>query len=407
MKKTLPQIALLLFLAYTLCAPLMLPVQAQTWTDDGNLSFLLEVNGISAADSSETNQIPVNLTEGMTIEITIDVAANMTLHSGILMMTYLGVPIINQPFSIGASVPSGYTASLMNASVPLASLTYGGIDLLSGTLLGSFGLNYTLDADPGNYTALNQDFIMQLGATGFGAILSLNGLLTLTFTIMAVFSLIMALDDFQGGIFAARKLRGAKSASDVGIFPPAVVLRRSPKKQAEKVGKEEVVKRVSEAAGSAWDHKRCPQCGKKWKKNAVECQKCGIDVPSAVRYFSDDIADYAPKALKVVKPKSKVTVGVFSKRLKLKPDKGGALAAALTDMDVFQTKRVKVPLKKVAFSGMTLAGFYWSWMQILSGATPTLFDTLLLASGGLVISVIIGYFLNWLARVPKLGYDQS
>ncbi|MHA2432528.1 MAG: zinc ribbon domain-containing protein [Candidatus Thorarchaeota archaeon] len=405
MRKTLPHLAFALFFCCALCTTLIPPVQAQTWTDDGNLSFLLEVNGVSAADSDEANQIPVNLTDGLTIEITIDVSANMTLHSGIFLMQYMGFPIINQPFAIGQPVWAGLTSSLMNASVPLAALSYGGISLISGTLLGAFSLNYTLDTTPSNYTTLDEDFYLQIGGTGFSAIMSVNGLLTLAFTIMAVFSLLMALDEFQRGISAGRKLRGAKRASDVGIFPPAVVLRRRPKKQAETVSREEVVRRVDESAGSAWDHKRCPQCGKKWKKDAVQCYKCGIDVPSAVRYFSEDIADYAPKALKVVKPKSKITVGALSKRLKLKPDKGGALAAALTDMGVFQTRSVKVPLKKVAFSGITLTGFYYSWLQILSGATPTIFDTLLLAAGGLVISVLVGYFMNWLARVPKLGYD--
>jgi len=383
------------------------PVHAQTWTDDGDLNFLLELNGVSAADSDEANQIPVNLTEGLTIELSIDVASNMTIHSYTFLLQYMGVAIINQQTPLGTHVYVGAPPINSSSAVPLDALSYGGIDLISGTLLGAFSFNYTLDATPTNYTTLQEDFYLKIGGTGFAAIMSLNGLLTLAFTVMAVFSLLMALDEFQRGISAGRKLRGAKTASDVGIFPPSVVLRRRPKKDAETVSKDEVVRRVSEAASSAWDHKKCPQCGKKWKKNAVQCHKCGIDVPSAVRFFSEDIADYAPKALKVVKPKSKITVGALSKRLKLKPDKGGALAAALTDMGVFQTRSVKVPLKKVAFSGLTLTGFYWSWLQILSGATPTLFDTLLLAAGGLVISVLFGYLMNWLARVPRLGYDQS
>jgi len=383
------------------------PVHAQTWTDDGDLNFLLELNGVSAADSDEANQIPVNLTEGLTIELSIDVASNMTIHSYAFLLQYMGVAIINQQTPLGTHVYVGAPPINSSSAVPLDALSYGGIDLISGTLLGAFSFNYTLDATPTNYTTLQEDFYLKIGGTGFAAIMSLNGLLTLAFTVMAVFSLLMALDEFQRGISAGRKLRGAKTASDVGIFPPSVVLRRRPKKDAETVSKDEVVRRVSEAASSAWDHKKCPQCGKKWKKNAVQCHKCGIDVPSAVRFFSEDIADYAPKALKVVKPKSKITVGALSKRLKLKPDKGGALAAALTDMGVFQTRSVKVPLKKVAFSGLTLTGFYWSWLQILSGATPTLFDTLLLAAGGLVISVLFGYLMNWLARVPRLGYDQS
>ncbi len=405
MRRTLPHLVFAMYFCLALCTTLTPPVHAQTWTDDGDLAFLLELNGVSAADSDEANQIPLNLTEGLTIDITIDAASNLTLHSYTFLIQYMGVPIINQQTSVGDHVYAGDPPSNSSSIVPLDALSYGGIDLISGTLLGALSFNYTLDANPTNYTTLQQDFYLKIGGTGFSAIMSLNGLLTLAFTVMAVFSLLLAMDEFQRGISAGRKLRGAKSASDVGIFPPSVVLRRHPKKEAETVSKEEVVRRVGEAAGSAWDHKRCPQCGKKWKKNAVQCQKCGIDVPSAVRFFSEDIADYAPKALKVVKPKSKITVGALSKRLKLKPDKGGALAASLTDLGVFQTRSVKVPLKKVAFSGLTLTGFYWSWLQILSGATPTLFDVLLLAAGGLVISVLVGYFMNWLARVPKLGYD--
>ena len=78
------------------------------------------------------------------------------------------------------------------------------------------------------------------------------------------------------------------------------------------------------------------------------------------------------------------------------------MAAALTDMGIFQTRSVKVPLMKVAFAGMTIAGFYWSWLQILSGATPSLIDSLLYAAAGLVVSVVVAYFMNFLARVPKL-----
>ena len=204
---------------------------------------------------------------------------------------------------------------------------------------------------------------------------------------------------------AARKMKGAKRGSDVGIFPTAVVLRRKPKKGGETIDKEELVRRVSSAADSAWDGKHCPSCGRKWKKDAPSCGKCGIDTGAAVKHFSQDIADYAPKALKVIKPKSKVTVGQLGKKLRLKRDKAGALAAALVDMGTLQTKSVKVPLKKVAFSGMTLAGIYWSIMQMFYGATPDWVTVLLSTTAGLVISVLIGYFMNFLARINALGYD--
>ena len=74
-------------------------------------------------------------------------------------------------------------------------------------------------------------------------------------------------------------------------------------------------------------------------------------------------------------------------------------------MGVLQTKTVKVPLSKVAFSGMTLAGIYWSIMQMFYGATPDWAIVLLTTTAGLVVSVLIGYFMNFLARVPSLGYD--
>ncbi|MFW9845392.1 MAG: zinc ribbon domain-containing protein [Candidatus Thorarchaeota archaeon] len=406
MKRTLPHLAFATLLLGVLCLSPITVVQGQTWTDDGNFAFLLEVNNVSAADSNSESPIPVNISEDLSLELSIDVAQNITIQSMTFLMQYMGIPLINQEFPVGLPVPAGTAMSLMNESISLGDmLGIGGIDLLSGTILGEVSFIYSLLSDPGTNITLAEDFVLRLGATGPAAIMSVNGLITLGFTVMAVFSLLLALDEFQKGILAARKMRGAKRGSDVGIFPTAVVLRRKPKKDGEKISKDELVRRVTDAAGKSWDHAKCPKCGKKWKKNAQDCQKCGISESDAVRFFSEDIAEYAPRAMKVVKPKSKVTVGAFSKRVKLKPAKGGALAAALTDMGIFQTRSVKVPLMKVAFSGMTIAGFYWSWLQILSGATPTLFDSLLYATAGLVVSVLVAYFMNFLARVPKLGYD--
>ncbi|MFX0046241.1 MAG: hypothetical protein ACFE8Z_10370, partial [Candidatus Hermodarchaeota archaeon] len=71
MRKTLPHFVFVLFFCFALYTMLSPPACAQTWTDDGDLAFLLEVNGVSAADSDEANQIPVNLTEGLTIELTV------------------------------------------------------------------------------------------------------------------------------------------------------------------------------------------------------------------------------------------------------------------------------------------------------------------------------------------------
>jgi hypothetical protein len=314
-------------------------------------------------------------------------------------MLYLAVPIIDPPpfdMSGYGVIPDNTTAELSLGTIPLGSLfSFGNITLISGTITGSFSFTYSNSTTPGVNKTISEDFVIQIGESGLGAIMSVTGLITTGFTIMSVLTLIMSLDEFQQGIVAARKMRGAKRGSDVGIFPRAVVLRRKPKKKGETIDKTELTRRVSEAAGNSWDGKRCPQCGKKWKKDTPTCGKCGIDTGGAIQHFSADIAEYAPKALRVVKPKSKITVGQLGKKLKLKPDKAGALAAALVDMGALQTKTVKIPLKKVAFSGMTLAGSYWSWMQMIGGATPDWVTVLLTTAGGLVVS--------WMKRVEFRG----
>ncbi|NWF96087.1 MAG: zinc ribbon domain-containing protein [Candidatus Thorarchaeota archaeon] len=408
MRNHLPIIPLLLVTLF-LWSALLSPVEAQPpgWSGDANLAFQMEINGVSIADSNSTSPIFVDPAGSLVIELRIDTGADIVLKSGAFVMTYLGVPLINQPFSFGVPLPSGTAQDLLNTSIPLGSLlSIGGITLFTGTITGYFAFIYALQATPTANVTITDDFVLHIGSGGLASIASVSGAITVGFTAMAVFSLLLALDDFQQGILAARKMRKGKTAAGVGIFPAAVVLRRKPKKDAEKVGKEELVSRVSKAASSSWDGKRCPKCGKKWKEGAQSCAKCGTDHAAALKYFSEDIAEYAPRALQVVRPKSKVPVGRFSKRLRLNPQKGGALAAALTEMGVFQTKSVKVPLKKVAFSGMTLSGTYWSWMQMFGGAAPSWIDVLLLATVGLAVSVFIGYFMLWLARVPPLGYEQ-
>jgi hypothetical protein len=389
---------------------LFLPAQAAVpvgWSGDSNLGFLLVVNGVNAAESDAANPIPVDLSQNLNFSLDIYVDSNLTILSYTFTMSYLYIPIINQGDDLSSfgEIPANTTGQLFNESLSLASLQSSGLGLIAGTITGGFTFTYTNASLAGANVTLSENFILQIGTGGTNSIFSVSGLITLGFTAMSVFSLILSLDEFQGGILAARKMRGAKRGSDVGIFPRAVVLRRKPKKDAETIDKAELTRRVSEAAKDAWDNKRCPKCGKKWKKDAPSCGKCGIDTGAAITYFSEDIAEYAPKALRVVKPKSKVTVGALGKKLKLKPDKAGALAAALVDMGALQTKSVKVPLKKVAFSGMTLAGSYWSWMQMVAGATPDWVAILLTTTAGLVVSVLIGYFMNFLARVPKLGYD--
>ncbi len=409
MRRTLPHFLVFMTVTCLLWSGILLPAQAAApvgWSGDSNLAFMLGVNGVNATESDAANPIPIDLSENLNFTLDIYVSTNLTILSYTFTMSYLYIPIIDDGGVLNYYVEQSENITrLFDQSLSLASLQSSGLGLISGTITGAFAFTYYQNSTGVNAT-VSEDFVLHVGPTGTAAILSISGLITVGFTIMSVFTLILALDEFQRGIFAARKLRGAKRGSDVGIFPSAVVLRRKPKKKgSDQIDKTELTRRVSEAASNAWDHKRCPKCGKKWKKDAPTCGKCGIDTSSAITYFSEDIAEYAPKALAVIKPKSKVTVGKLGKRLKLKPDKAGALAAALVDMGILQTKTVKVPLKKVAFSGMTLAGSYWSWMQIISGATPDLVTILLTTTAGLVVSVVIGYFMNFLARVPKLGYD--
>jgi len=404
----LPPLISLLLVTCMLWSALIMPLQAAPpppLSGDDNLAFLLELNGTSAYYSNSSYPIPVDLSTNLTIELSIDVGAALRLWSGLFVMKYLAIPIVNQPFNFsGVTLPAGWEQVLVNTSFLLLG-GYGGLNLITGTVEGVFSFTYELDSAPGTNVTVSEDFVLRLGPVGPAALLSVAGLITLGFTVTSVFGLLLSLDEFQQGIMAARKMRGAKKASDVGIFPRAVVLRRHPKKDGERISKEELVRRVSEAARGGWDGKRCPKCGKKWAPETTSCPKCKLDRQSAVTYFSQDIAEYGPKALNVVKPKSKVPVGRFSRRLRLKPDKGGALAAALTDMGVFQTRSVKIPLMKVALAGMTLSGTYLSWMQIIGGAIPSWLDVLLFTCAGLVISVLVAYFMKWLARIPKLGYD--
>lgn len=367
MRKTLPNLAFLMLAIALLWFPAfqMTTAQPTGWSGNDELAFLLEVDGISAADSDISNPIAVNLTEDLSITLDIQTGANLTIHSGLFTMEYMGIPFVNNPFPLEVPLPSGYSANLLNGTIPLSSLfSAGGLNLLSGTITGRFTFSYSLLSAPAVNETVSDHFVLQIGPKGAAALMSVNGLVTAGFAIMAVFSLLLALDEFQRGILAARKMRQGTS-----IFPPPVVLRRKLKKSGEKVSKDELVDMVKRAG------------------------------------VSEDIAKRAPKAMDIVKPKSKVPVGKLSKALKLKRDDGGALAAAMTKIGVLQTKSVKVPLKKVAFSGLTLAGIYLSIVQLMSGAIPTWVDILLLATAGLVVSVFLGYLMSFLARIPAMGYD--
>jgi hypothetical protein len=405
-RRTLPHFLLMSSIICLLWSSVFIPVQAAPpdgWSGDASLGFLLDVNGVNAIISNSSNPIHLSASESVLINVTVASGTDLTIHTVTFTMSYMSIPIISNTSTLDYAMPNNSTVGFILGPIPLFS--YWNLTLVTGTVAGALSFNYSNATTPGANKTVSEDFILRIGPTGIGVLYSVTGLITVGFAVMSVFSLILSLDEFQRGIMASFKLKGATRGSDVGIFPSAVVLRRKPKKDAETIDKDELVRRVSSAAENSWDGKRCPQCGRKWKKNAPTCGKCGIDTASAVQHFSHDIAEYAPKALRVIKPKSKVAVGQLGKKLRLKPDKAGALAAALVDMGALQTKTVKVPLKKVAFSGMTLAGIYWSLMQMFYGANPDWVVVLLTTTAALVVSVLIGYLMNFLARIPALGYD--
>ncbi|MCK5152287.1 MAG: hypothetical protein KAQ65_10610 [Candidatus Thorarchaeota archaeon] len=372
MKKPLPRIFTLSFMILLMGAFLFMPVTSQPigWSGNDDLAFLLEVDGVSAADSDAANPIPVNLSLPISIELSIDVGADMNITGGQFVMLYMSFPIFTQPIPINTPALAGMSGNLLNTSIDPASLIGPGVDLISGTIEGLFSLSYILASAPTENVTVSDNFVLRIGAQGASAFVSVPGLITIGLAVMSIFSLLLSLDEFQKGIFAAHKMRSGKTPKGVGIFPAAVVLRRKPKKK-EKVSKDELISRVGSAVADA-----------------------------------ESVAKYAPKAMNVVKPKSKVIVGKFSKALRLKHKEGGLLAAAMTQLGIFQTKSVKTPLKKVAFSGMTLTGMYWSIMQLMGGAVPDLLTVVFSIIAALVISVVIGYFMGWLARVPEMGYDK-
>jgi len=371
MKKSLPRLFSLSIVIALMGAFMLMPVQAQPpgWSGDDNFGFLLEVDGVSAVDSDVANPIPVNLSEPIHLVLSIDISADMNITTATFALYYLSIPIFSQPVFNNTPALAGISLDLLNTSVNLSDLIGPGVDFVSGTIEGIFSITYELWSTPGNTTTVSDNFVLQIGPQGTAALTSIPGLITIGLAVMTAFSLLKSLDEFQKGILAARKMRSGKTPKGVGSFPAAVVLRRKPKKK-EKIGKDELMSRVSSAVDGA-----------------------------------DSVAKYAPKAMDVVKPKSKIPVGKLSKALKLKRDQGGILAAAMTQLGIFQTRSVKIPLKKVAFSGMTIAGIYWSIMQLMGNATPDLLTVVFTTIGALVISVIIGYFMGWLARVPEMGYD--
>lgn len=362
-----------------LCSPV--DTQPTGWSGDDNLAFQLTVNGVLASESDSDNPIIVDAHENIQMLLTIQTGDNLTLKTGLFSMQYLGIGVLNEDFTIDTVVPSGTTLDILNSTIPTSSLlSFGNISLVSGTLTGQLNLTYSLLSSPSQNTTVSETFVVRLGPTGAAAIFSVAGLLTAGFTVMAIFSILLALDEFQHGILGAMKVRSAHADDELRSFPRPVVLRRV-KKDREKISRDELIDRIQKVIATKW-HPRDEAKG-----------------------MADKVASKAPRALDIVGFGSKVPVGTLAKRLGLKPDEGGALAAALTELGVLQTKTVKVPLFKVMLAGATFAGSYVSWNQIFGGITPSWVDVLLLAAGGLVVSVIIAYFFKWLARIPELGYE--
>ncbi|MEM4735647.1 MAG: hypothetical protein QXS20_08025 [Candidatus Thorarchaeota archaeon] len=383
-------------------------VIAETWTDNGEVSFLAKINGVPITASNVSNPIEIDPTVDLVIGLTLNASYDIILRTFSISMSYAGLQLLSIPVDLGSvPVPAGTSVPFSNTTLPVGPmLSPGGVTLVTGTIHGEISITYSLITAPSDNRTLAESFVIRVGHSGIGALVSVAGMATLAFTAISVFGLLLSLDDFQQGILAARKVRRGKTPAGVGIFPPSIILRRRAQKGSEKIDVNELVQKVRQVARNHWDGKRCPRCNKGWKQDMETCRKCGLAKSDAMSYFAEGISEYAPRALKAVPPRSKVTVGKFSRRLKLKRDKGGALAAVLTEMGIFQTKNVKVPLRKVSMSGLTLAGTYWSWMQILGSAVPTWSDYLILAALGLVVSVIVGYLMNWLARIPPMGYDS-
>ncbi|MGY5881617.1 MAG: hypothetical protein RTV31_15305, partial [Candidatus Thorarchaeota archaeon] len=254
MRRSLPHLLVFVSLTCLLWSGVLLPVQAAVpvgWSGDENLAFLLEVNGVNAKDSDAANPIPVDLSEDLNFTMDVYVDSNLTILSYAFTMSYLYMPIINQADDMTplVEIPGNTTLpGFIDESISLASLQSSGLDLISGTITGSFSFTYENATSPGVNTTVSEDFVLHIGPVGAASILSVSGLITVGFTVMSIFTLIMALDEFQRGILAARKMRGAKRGSDVGIFPRSVVLRRKPKKKGgESIDKAELTRRVNEA----------------------------------------------------------------------------------------------------------------------------------------------------------------
>ena len=81
--------------------------QAPHWSGNDELSFLFEINGISIADSNTTAPIQVAPNETLALRLSINVSTDIVLKSGEIVMRYMSIPFINQPFEFNVPVPNG------------------------------------------------------------------------------------------------------------------------------------------------------------------------------------------------------------------------------------------------------------------------------------------------------------
>ncbi|RLI49955.1 MAG: hypothetical protein DRO73_04630, partial [Candidatus Thorarchaeota archaeon] len=84
MRRELVPLVSLFIVTALMWSAVVMPVSAQHpgWSGDGNLAFLLEINGISAANSNSTAPIPVSLSDDLNMSLTIETGADIILKSG-------------------------------------------------------------------------------------------------------------------------------------------------------------------------------------------------------------------------------------------------------------------------------------------------------------------------------------
>ena len=207
MGRTLPHLLFVLGVTCLLWSALLAPTAAVPpagWSGDDNLGFLLEVNGINAHGITGANPIPMNLSEPVTLELTIQTAADLTIYEGQFSMSYLGLglgPPQVFDLSVLGVIPDSTTATIVNTSLPLgAALSFNGLPLLTGTITGVFSFIYANTTHPTLNKTVSENFVLRIGGEGLAAIVSVTGLVTAGFTIMSVFSLILALEHGQHAV---------------------------------------------------------------------------------------------------------------------------------------------------------------------------------------------------------------